>query len=188
MRKETKMMKNIRTMYQQLSLQEESVLHRAKKVLSIYRDAVWSVTERAENIICETSATYGQDLGTALAYLADFAPTEQQNEFESKVTNLFETKWLIELVDKAMQKVHSYHSNGQLYYEILLKCYTGKFNYSETEILQALGMERSTYFDRKKEAIMLLGIALWGYAIPQLRGIYDENTAIGMEVPVFYRR
>ena len=30
-------------------------------------------------------------------------------------------------------------------------------------------MERSTFYDRKKEAVMLFGLSLWGSSIPKLK-------------------
>lgn len=38
---------------------------------------------------------------------------------------------------------------------------------------------------RKKEAVMLLGIALWGYAIPAFRGIFDVEGDES-EIPEFF--
>lgn len=78
---------------------------------------------------------------------------------------------MIDLIDKAMSKVYDYYNNGQLYHEILSKSYLTAFRYTESELLEILNLERSTFYDRKKEAVMLLGIALWGYAIPVFRGI-----------------
>ena len=46
-------------------------------------------------------------------------------------------------------------------------------------------LERSTFYDRKKEAVMLLGIALWGYAIPAFRGIFDVEGDES-EIPEFF--
>lgn len=36
-------------------------------------------------------------------------------------------------------------------------------------------MERSSYYGRKKEAILLFGLSLWGYAIPRLKGIASAD-------------
>ena len=44
-----------------------------------------------------------------------------------------------------------------------------------------MDMERSTYYDRKKEVVMLFGLSLWGNAIPMLKEFLatsreDETT------------
>ena len=59
------------------------------------------------------------------------------------------------------------------------------FRYTESELLEILNLERSTFYDRKKEAVMLLGIALWGYAIPAFRGIFDVEGDES-EIPEFF--
>ncbi len=106
-------------------------------------------------------------------------------EFERRVCNLFENKWMIDLIDKAMSKVYEYYNNGRLYHEILSKSYLTAFRYTESELLEILNLERSTFYDRKKEAVMLLGIALWGYAIPVFRGIFDVEGDES-EIPEFF--
>ena len=73
----------------------------------------------------------------------------------------------------------------KLYHEILSKSYLTAFRYTESELLEILSIERSTFYDRKKEAIMLLGIALWGYAIPAFRGIFDVEGDED-EIPEFF--
>lgn len=81
--------------------------------------------------------------------------------------------------------VDEYYNNGRLYYEILSKSYLTAFRYTESELLEILNLERSTFYDRKKEAVMLLGIALWGYAIPVFRGIFDVEGDES-EIPEFF--
>lgn len=61
------------------------------------------------------------------------------------------------------------------------------FRYTERELLELLNMERSTFYDRKKEAVMLLGVSLWGYAIPKFKGIIQIDE-FGKEatIPDFF--
>lgn len=61
-----------------------------------------------------------------------------------------------------------------MYCEILSKCYLSKFKYKEAEMLEIMDMERSTYYDRKKEAVLLFGLSLWGNAIPMLKEFLSE--------------
>ena len=137
------------------------------------------------NCVNEEIYYYGDDLTDALVYLEEFAPDIERSEFEHRVSNLFENKWMIDLIDKAMSKVYDYYNNGRLYHEILSKSYLTAFRYTESELLEILNLERSTFYDRKKEAVMLLGIALWGYAIPVFRGIFDAEGDES-EIPEFF--
>ena len=130
---------------------------------------------------------YGDDLTDALVYLEEFAPDIERSEFERRVCNLFENKWMIDLIDKAMSKVYDYYNNGRLYHEILSKSYLTAFRYTESDLLEILNLERSIFYDRKKEAVMLLGTALWGYAIPVFRGIF-EVEGDESEIPDFFYR
>lgn len=164
-RNNTKAVKNITKMYEQLGLAQDDIFHKTKLLLSIYRDVVWATLSDC-NCVNEEIYYYGDDLTDALVYLEEFAPDIERSEFERRVCNLFENKWMIDLIDKAMSKVYDYYNNGQLYHEILSKSYLTAFRYTESELLEILNLERSTFYDRKKEAVMLLGIALWGYAIP----------------------
>ncbi|MPN10265.1 hypothetical protein SDC9_157560 [bioreactor metagenome] len=47
---------------------------------------------------------------------------------------------------------------------------------NEQEILECLSLERTSFYMKKKEAIKLFGIALWGYALPKYKTIFIENS------------
>lgn len=186
-RKDTKAVKSINRMYEQMNLDSSEILHKTKLLLSVYRDVVWATLYEAD-AVHEDIYYFGSELNDALVYLEEFAPDTEKAEFEAKVSSLFENKWMIDLIDKAMTRVYDYHNNGRLYHEILSKCYLTAFRYTESDVLELLNLERSTFYDRKKEAILLLGISLWGYAIPMFKGIFtvpddwDNN-----EIPDFYK-
>lgn len=185
-RKDTVAAKTIQKMYDQLHLSQENTFHKTKLLLRVYRDVVW-ITLNTSDYIHEDLVYYGDDLDSALVYLEEFAPDIERQEFENRISALFENKWMIDLIDTAMRKIYDYHNNGKLYHEIISKSYLTAFRYSEGELLEILNMERSTFYDRKKEAIMLLGVCLWGYAIPRFRGILsfgegDSDT----DIPEFF--
>ena len=58
----------------------------------------------------------------------------------------------------------------------MYKFYLSKFKYSEADMLEALNLERSTYYDRKKEAILVFGLALWGTVLPKLSMMLRQVT------------
>ena len=73
-----------------------------------------------------------------------------------------------------MGRIREYPCRGDLYCEIISKSYLSRFHYRESELLEVLSMERSTYYDRKKEAILLFGLSLWGASIPTLKQFLRE--------------
>lgn len=173
--RKTRMMKNLSRMYEGMQLDEDQVFRKSKLLLAIYRDVVWASLKEVNNVreVCESY--YSNDLAIALTYLNDFAPTERKEDFMSKISGIFETKWMIDLIDTAMLKVYEYHDNGKLYHEILSKSYLTAYPMVEGEMLEALGMERSNYYLKKKEAVKLFGIALWGYALPRFGQVFKDD-------------
>ena len=93
-RNNTKAAKNIAKMYEQLGLAQDDIFHKAKLLLSIYRDVVWATLSDCE-CVNEEIYYYGDDLNDALIYLEEFAPDIERSEFERRVCNLFENKWIV---------------------------------------------------------------------------------------------
>lgn len=110
-RNNTKAVKNIAKMYEQLGLAQDDIFHKTKLLLSIYRDVVWATLSDC-NCVNEEIYYYGDDLTDALVYLEEFAPDIERSKFERRVCNLFENKWMIDLIDKAMSKVYDYYNIG----------------------------------------------------------------------------
>ena len=133
-------------------LDEQNLYERSKLLLSIYRNVCWTACDRAAMLREEAEYCYGRELEEGLLYLNDFAPT----------------------VDSAMVKMRDFPYSPQLYFDIVFKCYLSRFRYTEPELLETLRMERSTYYDRKKEAIKIFGLSLWGSALPQIKQALEE--------------
>lgn len=175
-------MSDIKMLCRMQDLNDEDVYSKSRLILSIYRQVCWSAIGRADEVQEELFCTYGADLDEALIYLETFAPDEMRDQFENRIHTLFETRWMIELVDTALCKVREYPERGDLYCEILNLFYLSWFKYTESEVLELLNMERSTYYDRKKEAILLFGLAFYGSSIPKLRKfLCDDQQSAGVE-------
>lgn len=175
-RKNTEAWNSIRSMCRMDNIDEKQMYEKAKMLLSIYRRVCWSTIGRADVVVDEMCFYCGSDLDGALIYLEQFAPEKEKEHFESRIRALFETRWMIELVDSTMLKVKEFPEYGDLYFDILSKCYLSKFKYTESEMLEILNLERSRFYDRKKEAIMVFGISLWGSAIPKLKSFLIDNV------------
>ena len=74
-------------------------------------------------MVADNIETYGKSLDKALSFLYDFAPIEQKKDFEDKVTYLFETKWLIDLIDKSLVRIKEYPEQ-ESYTTILFTTFT----------------------------------------------------------------
>ena len=131
-RKDTLAAKSIRKMYEQLNLNQSDIFSKTKLLLSVYRDVVWiTLSESAR--VNEELVYYGEELDSALVYLELFAPDTEKQEFESRISALFENKWMVDLIDTAMAKIYDYHNNGRLYHEIISKSYPTTFTVTLVE-------------------------------------------------------
>lgn len=170
MRKESATLRKCRGQLSALGIDSKAVFHRSKLILKIYRDVVWVLSERAEELQGYAWELGNQDVEAGLCYLENFAPDMELQAFEEKVCCVVQSRMLVEVIDRALLRLKRYPNRGELYYEILTKQFIHRFNSTEKELLEELNIERSVFYDRKKEALFLFSLCLFGYAIPELQG------------------
>ena len=175
----------IHSMCRLQEMNENDLYARSKMLLSIYRRVCWTTITRADMVAEDMVCYCGSDLDGALIYLEEFAPDRERERFESRIKTLFETRWMMELVENAMVKVKEFPDGGDMYFDIINKCYLDRWKYTESEMLELLNMERSRFYDKKKEAIMVFGIALWGNSIPKLKTYLDDSKKEMEELPYY---
>mgnify|MGYP001405590069 CR=1 FL=1 len=150
-----------------------AVFHKAKLLLCLYRDVVW----RTQEVMYDTSDEAYDFGGRRIAELADYLSYDFEGDIdkekaESKLLSIAESKFLVDLVDKALIKLQAYPNLGELYFNILTRQYIYKVKYTDAELIETLSIERTQYYKRKKEAVNLFGVILWGYIIPPIKDIY----------------
>lgn len=153
----------------------EKVFHKAKLLLKLYKDVVW----RLEETICDMDAQAYDFGGRRIAQLMEFLSFEFEGDMdkrlvEKQLMNIEETHMLIDIVDKALMKLKKYPEYGELYFEIITKQYIYKNRYTEREMLEIINVERTMFYKRKKEAINLMGVILWGYILPPLQEYWAQ--------------
>lgn len=161
--------RNVKCRWRPLGFDRPAGLSPGKAVLKIYRDVVWVLSERVEELHEYAWELGAQDADTGLIYLQSFAPDMDLQEFEERVCCVMENRMLVDVIDRALLRLKRYPDRGELYYEILTKQFIHRFNSTEKELLDELNMERSVFYDRKREAIFLLSLCLFGYAVPELQ-------------------
>lgn len=182
-RRNTQALNSINRICNMQKLEPQTLYERAKMLLSIYRDVCWTATDRARDVEGELTCYCSGELEDALVYLEEFAPEAEKCKFEDTIASLFQTNWLVELVDQAMMKVKDFPYNGNLYFEILSMAYLHTFKYTESDMLEMLHLERSNFYDKKKEAILVFGLSLWNDALPKIRMFIQETAEELNELP-----
>lgn len=158
-------------------LNETDLCMRAKLLLMMYRNVCWAASGRAEGVKSSLQSCCGNSLDAALSYLEAFAPDQEKEVFEERIYSLFETRWLVSLIEETMQRVKEYPDYGEYYFRILSGYYLSCNPYTDAELMERLGMERSTYYERKKEAVLVFALALWGVVLPQVKGNSNQISA-----------
>ena len=140
MRKESTTIQKCNSRLTALGLNSDAAFHRSKLILKIYRDVVWVLSERAEELQ-ETAWIMGeQDIESGLCYLENFAPDIELQAFEEKVCCLVQNQMLVNIIDRALLRLKRYPDRGELYYEILTKQFIYRFNSTEKELLEELNI------------------------------------------------
>ena len=166
MRRKSVAMQNIMTMYAITEKEAIEIIKRTKTVLKIVRSVYWATKNKAENLKSDAAGWLTHDLDVRLRYLSDFAPIKEQQDFEANVLDLFQNKWMIKHLEKALQNVKSYPELGECYYNILYKSFFDVENLRQDEIAINLNMDLSHYYTRKKEAILLFAFCLASIVTP----------------------
>ena len=146
MRKESATVQKCKRQMATLGFDSQLAYHRVKLILKIYRDVVWVLSERMEELHEYAWELGDQDADTGLIYLQSFAPDMDLQEFEERVCCVMENRMLVDVIDRALLRLKRYPDRGELYYEILTKQFIHRFNSTEKELLDELNMERSVFY------------------------------------------
>lgn len=175
-RRKSKAMSYISAMCIGQNMNPDQLFEKSKLLLSAYRRVCWAslgTLQRENNADCFFC---DDGIGHALEYLYKYSADINPHEFECNLKMRFDSRWIVELFEDTMIQVKEFPEGGEIYFEILYKFYLSKFKYSEADMLEALNLERSTYYDRKKEAILVFGLALWGTVLPKLSMMLRQAT------------
>ena len=112
MRKESATIRRCHSQLSALGLDSDAVFHRSKLILKIYRDVVWVLSERVEELQEYAWDLGKQDIDTGLCYLENFAPDIDLQDFEEKVCCVVESRMFVEIIDRALLRLRKYPWNA----------------------------------------------------------------------------
>ena len=142
-------------------LNERDVYRITKKLLEMYRDAIWACggVVGGTNSILQNEGK--EEVRKWYLNLKELKSTEKDEQIESMIFHVCRTDWIGRVIHVVMERVREFHYYGEEYYEILNRSYFSLERRSDPEIFLAVAMERATYYRRKKEAVLLMGVLLW---------------------------
>lgn len=153
-----------------------NIYHNAMLLLKTYSSVVWENANNYNDIINEHSEVYGTPDYSGLEIMTQLGEEKKARELKDKLMNVAENKIMIDAIEMALIHTKEYPYNGQLYYDIISKNFFVKYKYSESEMLESLAMARTTYYRKRKEAIHLFGVSLWGFIIPSIMKTLSTNV------------
>lgn len=168
-------------------MENEKVLyHNTELLLKRYRDVVWSLEVAVHRVNKNFYQEYGSDIEGFLEMTYEAGMDLKGTEIEAQTKTITRSRNMLIMIDSAIDLLRTKHKNGELYYWILYYTYFSPQEMQNTdEIVEKLreyikDISRSTYFRKKNEAVLQLGIILWGYTSMECIQIVDllENKKI----------
>ena len=134
----------------------------SRRLLESYRNALW-LHGGFSGIKDSILKAEGKDIVMEwYLRLKDLTKEEMSGiNIDSMIFNICRTEWIICAINSVMEKVRAFHRMGELYYDILIGAYFSTEQKTDLELVEDLALERSTYYRRKKEAVILCGVLLW---------------------------
>ena len=158
---------------------DKELEHNVKILLSLYRKVNFRVEERIQNLELETYESRRKHLEELVISILEMDATMNYEKFEDQLISINESLFLLQIMDKALERLKNYPDNGKLYGTILELRFFVKEIYSHDIIMDKVNMSRSSYYRHLPRAIQSYGLMLFGYALPEVRTlIYDENVDI----------
>ena len=173
-----KTMKNIKNLCDSANLDFDVISKASKEILSLYRQVYWELESKISFSFYENKENTKLTSETACIFLSKFSPTDVKKHFNSKTLNILETKLLLLIIYDACDRLKSFPNYGEIYYQIIYNYYISDPKHNDEYSMRKLLIGRSIYYQRKKEATILLGIIIWGYSIPTAISLLKDGINV----------
>jgi len=173
-------MKNIDTLLESVDLNNSKsrIYKNTELLLKQYGKVLWRLESELNDMNEMIASEYNTDLYTYIDSLVDVDISIQKNRLQDRLTSLENSKSLIVLIDQAVTMLYNYPSEGNLYFDILSKAYLSFYKNTGEDISEVLDLSLRTYYRKKKTAINLLGIILWGFLLPSVK---NDGSKLAVE-------
>lgn len=139
-------------------------------LLEVFHDVCRYNTEAANDMmadlcyhpdICFEKEDEIAEMDTAVTRLEIFLTDARRDEYEREIESIQQTAGMLRIMDALKYRVFSFGKYGPEYVDILNTRYMNRFDYTNTEASEILRMGESTYYRKKKAAVILLVWHSW---------------------------
>ena len=163
------------------NLEVNELLGKSRLLLKTYRAIHWTAVGLKKLDTDDSYCFSTEEMELALHYLNSYSVNEKPLTLERKLRERFDPRWIVELVESALVQVNVFPKKGNLYYEILQRMYFTTNKYTEADLLSILKLERSRFYELKKEAFLVFGLAFWGTILPKISAMLEEEPLLAYE-------
>jgi len=157
-------LKKITYLCESYGLDQDEIYSKTQLVISVYHEIVWGSVKK--EYLAGSGGSLEKDFYAALSYLNGFPATESKSGLQAKLLNLFLSDWFSSLIGEALSGISEYARNGDVYAELLSKRFFSEHRFLDKELYPEMKMTKSTYYRHRQEAILFLGVRLWGSVLP----------------------
>lgn len=154
--------------------------HDTWKLLSNYRDVVWSLELSIQQVRQKFSMEYGTSIEDFLdsVYMAGADLSGTEIEYQARCID--RTNKMLNLLKAAVETLRTKHKFGETYYWVLYYTYLSPQELpTVVDVIEALrehieAISYRTYYRLRKEAIKALSSVLWGYTSKDCLEIIEQ--------------
>ena len=142
------------------------------KLLEIFHDVCSCNTSKANDTlgeICYSDGEYYDPceemrvMEESLIKLEYFTTDSKRDRYEREIRSILQTGQMIRIMDALKCKVYSYGKYGPDFVSILSTCYMNSFEYTNEEASEVLNMSLSSFYRKKRRAVVLFGLSFLEY-------------------------
>ena len=111
-------------------------------------------------------------------YLSTFAPEKVEEKFNNRVSNVMDSKLMLLIIYDACVRLKVYPEYREIYHKIIYNYYISEKKITDEACMRSVSLERTAYYQRKKEAIALVGVIIWGYTLPTAISQLEDGRSI----------
>lgn len=142
------------------------------KLLEIFHDVCSCNTSKANDTLSEICYSDGEYydpceemrvMEESLIKLEYFTADSQRDRYEREIRSILQTGQMIRIMDALKCKVYNYGKYGPDFVSILSTCYMNSFEYTNEEASEVLNMSLSSFYRKKRRAVVLFGLSFLEY-------------------------